>query len=273
MEASPVTSVIGAEISGVDLAQQLSDSEVSQLERLLAEHGVLFFRDQDLTPEAHVAFASRMGEIDVHPYEQNLGGELEGVTVLDALVLGRGRAPAVPWHTDATFLAAPPRASILRAIEVPPVGGDTLWASTYATYEGLSSRLQRLIDDLEAVHDAGPHFAARSARGDLRSDAPTEIFQTVHPVVTTHPVTGRLVLYVSGGFTTSIEGLPRAEGQALLKMLLDRVNDPGTQVRLRWQPGTVAIWDNRCTQHAAVAGYEGSRVMHRVTLKGTEPKR
>jgi taurine dioxygenase len=273
MQVAPVTDVIGAEISGVDLSQPLTGQEVDELESRLTHHGVLFFRDQHLTPEAMQDFARRLGVIDVHPYERNLGGALEGVTVLDAHVLGGGRAPAVPWHTDATFLPAPPRASILQAVEIPPVGGDTLWASTYATYDALSSKMQRFVDDLDALHDATPSFGARAARGSLREDAVEEMTKTVHPVVATHPVTGRRTLFVNQVFTTAVEGLSRTESAALLRLLFELVNDPGAQVRLRWQPGTVAMWDNRCTQHAAVSGYEGRRLMHRVTLQGTVPSR
>jgi taurine dioxygenase len=273
MRVAAITDVIGAEISGIDLSQPPTSAEVEELETLLADHGVLFFRDQHLAPEALQDFARRLGVIDVHPYERNLGGALEGVTVLDAHVLGGGKAPAVPWHTDATFLPAPPRASILQAVEIPAVGGDTLWASTYATYDALSSKMQRFVDDLDAVHDAMPTFGARAARGSLREDAVQEMTKTVHPVVVTHPVTRRRTLFANQVFTTSVEGLSRSESAALLRLLFDLVNDPGAQVRLRWQPGTVAMWDNRCTQHAAVSGYQGRRLMHRVTLQGMVPSR
>lgn len=272
MKIDKVTSRIGAEVTGVDL-RAVTDDAVARLDEALAEHGVLFFREQDLTPAEHMAFGARLGELHLHPYERNLGGEHQAVIVLDsANYRTKGQDP-VPWHHDATFEERPPRGSILRAIELPDVGGDTLWADMYAAYEGLSSKLQRIVDDLDAVHDAAHIFGARVAEGRAKPDAETTMNATVHPVAATHPVSGRKALFVNANFTTSIVGLSRRESDALLAVLNQTVHNPDIQVRLRWSPGTVAMWDNRCTQHYAVGGYHGRRVMQRVTFLGPPPTR
>lgn len=273
MELSPVTNSIGAEVTGVDLTQPLSAGLVLDLDRALAEHGVLFFRDQHVTPRQQLDFGACLGELHVHPYEHNLGGQLEAVLVLDSeRYRSKGKTP-VPWHTDATFEQRPPRGSVLRAVELPPVGGDTLWANMYAAYESLSSRMQRFLDDLDAVHDAGATFGGRLREGRVRDDAVTEMRSTVHPVVTAHPVSGRKVLFVNRQFTSHIVDLSSSESDRILEHLFHTVHAPDIQVRLRWRPGTVAVWDNRCTQHYAVGGYEGRRVMNRVTFLGPPPKR
>ena len=274
MQLEPVTDVIGAEVIGVDLADTPSPEVELELDHALATYGVLFFREQVLTPTEHVAFGARFGELHIHPYERNLGGAHEAVVELDSEVYGGSvRAPQVPWHADATFEPAPPRASILRAVQLPSVGGDTLWASTYAVYDGLSSRLQRFVDELDAHHSAEWAFRGRVASGQARADASTEMTASLHPVVASHPVTGRKALFVNRVFTTHIAELATPESAALLGVLLEAVHDPALQVRLRWRPGTVAMWDNRCTQHAAVGGFEGRRVMQRVTIVGPPPKR
>ena len=271
MRITPVTTTIGAEVSDVDLAANLSADEVRKLDKAVAEHGVLFFRDQQLVPDEQLAFGGAFGELFVHPYERNLGGAYEPVMLLESDGFGASNAPKIPWHTDATFETNPARISILRAVELPPVGGDTLWASAYATYEGLSSRMQRFVDELDALHDAAGAFGTRVAGGRTRADGEREMRTAVHPVVIRHPVSGTKALYVNGIFTTELVELSRAESAALLSVLLEAVHDPSLQVRLRWEPGTVAMWDNRCTQHAAAGGYEGRRVMHRVMVMGAPP--
>lgn len=272
MKIERVTDRIGAEVTGVDLAD-VDDATVSALDRALADHGVLFFRDQDLTPAEHLAFGARFGELHLHPYERNLGGDHQAVIVLDsANYRTKGKDP-VPWHHDATFEARPPRGSILRAVDLPEVGGDTLWADMYAAYEGLSSKLQRFVDELDAVHDASHIFGRRVAEGRARPDAETTMTANVHPVVATHPVSGRKALFVNANFTTGIVDLARRESDAVLGVLFQTVHNPDIQVRLRWTPGTVAMWDNRCTQHYAVGGYTGRRVMQRVTFLGPAPTR
>lgn len=272
MKFEMVTDRIGAEVSGIDLAE-VDDTTAAVLDHALAEHGVLFFRDQKLTPTEHMTFGARLGELHLHPYERNLGGEHEAVIVLDSEnYRTKGKDP-VPWHHDATFEKRPPRGSILRAVELPPVGGDTLWADMYAAYEGLSSKLQRFVDGLDALHDASHIFGAKVAEGRGRPDAQTTMNANVHPVVATHPVSGRKALFVNANFTTAIVDMSRRESDALLAVLTHTVHSPDIQVRLRWRPGTVAMWDNRCTQHYAVGGYDGRRVMQRVTFLGPEPTR
>lgn len=272
MKFERVTDRIGAEVTGIELAD-VDDAAAADLDRALAQYGVLFFRAQALTPDQHIALGSRFGELHVHPYERNLGGDHEAVIVLDSEnYRTKGKDP-VPWHHDATFEVRPPRGSILRAIEIPEVGGDTLWADMYAAYDGLSSKTQRFIDDLDAIHDASHIFGARVAEGRGKPDAQSTMNASVHPVVATHPVSGRKALFVNANFTTAIVDMPKREGDALLGMLHQTVKDPDIQVRLRWAPGTVAMWDNRCTQHYAVGGYGSRRVMQRVTFLGPPPTR
>jgi len=175
MQITPVTTTIGAEVSDIDLAAPLSSDEARQLDKAVAEHGVLFFRDQALTPDEHLAFGAALGELHVHPYERNLGGAREPVMLLESDGFGGSKAPKVPWHTDATFETNPPRISILRAVEIPSVGGDTLWASTYAACEGLSSRMQGFVDELDAVHEAAGVFGRRVAADSTRVDAEREM--------------------------------------------------------------------------------------------------
>jgi taurine dioxygenase len=273
MHIRPVTTTIGAEVSDIDLALPLSADEARLLDKAVAEHGVLFFRDQRLTPDQQLAFGAVFGALHVHPYERNLGGAHEAVMVLESDGFGGATAPKVPWHADATFETNPPRLSILRAVETPVVGGDTLWASTNAAYEGLSSPMQRFVDELEAVHEAAGAFGARVAAGQARADSVQEMRTAVHPAVIRHPLSGSKALYVNGIFTTKLADLGRAESAALLGVLLETVHDPSLQVRLRWEPGTIAMWDNRCTQHAAAGGYEGRRIMHRVMAMGAPPAR
>ncbi len=273
MQFEKVTDVIGAEVHDIDLRAPLDDTTVIALDRALAEHGVLFFRDQQLGPAQHRDFGARFGELHLHPYERNLGGDLATVLVLDSEnYKEKGRNP-VPWHHDATFEKRPPRGSVLRAVQLPDVGGDTVWSSMYAAYDSLSSKLQRFVDELDAVHDATASFGRRVAEGRARDDAQTSMTRNVHPVVAVHPVSGRKALFVNRVFTESIAGMGAAESAHLLELLFRTVHVPDAQVRLRWRPGTVAMWDNRCTQHYAVGGYTGRRVMQRVTFLGPEPER
>lgn len=272
MEFDRVTDRIGVEVRGIDLAD-LDEGDIAALDLALADHGVLFFRGQDITPDDHIAMGAAFGELHIHPYEHNLGGDHQAVIVLDSQnYRTKGRDP-VPWHHDATFEPRPPRGSILRAIELPEVGGDTLWADMYAAYDGLSSKLQRIIDELDATHDATHIFSQRVADKRSRPDAETTMTASVHPVVATHPVSGRRALFVNANFTTGIVDMRPKESEALLAVLFATVQNPDIQVRLRWAPGTVAMWDNRCTQHYAVGGYTGRRVMQRVTFLGPPPAR
>ncbi len=271
IEVRPATAVVGAELVGVDLTGTLDDETVGEIRAALDRHLVVFLRDQPITPAQHLAFARRFGAISVAPFGPKHPDNPE-VTVLDQQTpKGEG---ADNWHTDNTFMASPPMGSILRAVQLPSLGGDTLWASMYAAYEALSSSLQRMLDGLHAAHDLTAPLTRAIADGNAQVDL--RAMQAawppvVHPVVRTNPADGRRALFVNGNFTTRIVELGQRENQALLPFLVDWVRSPEFQVRLRWEPDTIAFWDNRWAQHFAVPDYRERRIMHRVTIAGDAP--
>ncbi|HPG25086.1 MAG TPA: TauD/TfdA family dioxygenase, partial [Myxococcota bacterium] len=252
----------------------LSPEDFDALHRALLEHLVLFFRDQPLDPEEQLALARRFGAIDVHPFGRHLERHPQ-VGLLDQTSPKRDGANR--WHADSTFMPRPPKACVLRAVELPATGGDTSWASMYAAYELLAPPIQRLLDELTASHDVtGP--LVRAIQGG-HSVGGLEDVQAAwppipHPVVCRHPDTGRKLLYVNSNFATHIEGVSEAESEMLLHFLFDWIRSPEIQVRFHWEPDSVAIWDNRCTQHFAAADYVERRIMHRVVVAGDwEPAR
>lgn len=263
----PLTPAIGAEIGGVDLSRPLNSKTLDALYQALIDHLVVFFRDQDLTPEAHLALAENFGEIDrPHPVYPHVS-ETPNVVLLES---GPGRPPDTDvWHSDLTFYREPPFASILWAQEVPASGGDTLWASMYAAYDALPTEMKTLIEGLQAVHDFGDfrNDFLRDGGVEELNAAMARLGQAVHPIAPRHPVTGRRFLYVNQPFTRSIVGLGAADSDRLLHYLLDHLNRPEFQVRFRWRAGSLAMWDNRATQHYAVNDYyPARRAMHRVTV-------
>jgi taurine dioxygenase len=267
-EVRPLTAAIGAEVSGVDLRQPLRDETVAELRAALVAHLVLFFRDQPLSDEEHVAFALRFGPLSVPPLTTRYQ-DRPTVTVLDQ-VRPHGEG-ADEWHSDNTFMATPPMGSILRAVRLPTVGGDTCFASMYAAYEALSPPLRSLVDGLTAVHDVTKPMRKAIAAGHttLGLAEMQERWPPVeHPVVVTHPESGRKGLFVNRNSTTRLVGVTERENDALLPFLLDHVRSPEFQCRFHWKPDSVAFWDNRCVQHYAVADYDERRVMHRVTIDG-----
>jgi taurine dioxygenase len=272
IEVRPLSGVIGAELHGVDLGGDLDDDLIDAVRAALDEHLVIAFRDQRIGPDEHLRFAERMGTISVAPFGPKHPDHPE-ITVLDQ-VTPKGEG-ADAWHADNTYLPAPPLGSILRAVELPPYGGDTLWANMFAAYEALSAPLRSLLDGLEAVHDLTR--MVRIARSNGQASEALEAMQAQypphrHPVVRTHPVSGRRALFVSRNWVSRIEGLTERENEVLLPFLFDHVRDPLFQVRFSWRPGSVAMWDNRWVQHYAVPDYTGSRrVMHRITLEGDVP--
>jgi taurine dioxygenase len=272
LEIVPVTSEIGAEVRGVDLRKPLAPDQVRALEQALGAHGVLFFREQPLTPEQHLAFGRSLGELDPAPFGRKHERHPE-ITVLDQ-VQPRGQG-ADNWHTDNTFMPCPPLGSILRAIELPAVGGDTCFASMYAAWDALSPAMQGFLASLRAVHDLtralGRAIRDGNAPGADLAQMQREWPPVEHPVARTHPVSGRKALFVNGNFTSHIVGLAPAESDALLRMLFEHVRSPDFQCRFRWEPGSVAFWDNRCVQHYGVPDYGERRLMHRVTLAGDRP--
>jgi taurine dioxygenase len=260
----PLTAALGAEVGGIDLREPLDSATRKELHEGWLRYLVLFLRDQDITLEQHKAFARNFGELHVHPVLQQLKDQGHP----EVIVLESDAARpflADRWHSDVTFEKAPPKGSILRAAIVPEAGGDTLWASMYLAYEGLSAPLQRFLDGLEAYHDPAHHGVTAKERG-------VPIESAVHPVVRRHPETGRKALFVNSGFTRHIVGMKRDESDALLRLLYERIADPDIQCRFRWRKHSLAMWDNRCTQHRAIADARGEhRRMERVTLVGDVP--
>jgi taurine dioxygenase len=264
----PLTPTIGAEVSGVDLGAPLSDDVVATLRQALLDHLVLFFRDQDITPAQQLAFAERFAPVML-PMIDTQSTEQPGVTVLDQTA-PRGQYTE-RWHSDSTNLPEPPLGAILRAVQLPSVGGDTCWASMYGAYETLSRSMQQFLEGLTAEHSTAILDAALAELGHVvRRDEGLK--PSHHPVVRVHPETGRRLLFVNGNFTTRIDGLSPGENDVLLRYLLEQVNSPDLYVRFHWEPASVAFWDNRCTQHCAIADYTERRVMHRCLLRGDGPR-
>ena len=274
LTVSPLTPALGAIVSGVRLADELPQSTITQLGSALVEHQVLFFRDQPITPQQQCAFARRFGELHIHPIYPVLP-ELPQIMVIDT---GVDFAPDNDnWHTDVTFSPTPPMAGILAAKQLPAVGGDTLWSSNLAAYEALSAPLQRLLEGLTAEHSvvksfpasrwgADPSFKARYERA-VAKHPPVS-----HPVLRTHPVSGRKALFVNEGFTTRINELAERESDALLAFLFAHAGRPEFILRWQWHMDDIAFWDNRITQHYAVADYlPQRRIMHRATVMGDRP--
>jgi taurine dioxygenase len=263
-----LTPIVGAEIGGVDLSRPLAPVEVEEIGRALAENLVIFFRDQDLAPAQHIAFGRLFGDLHLHPAAPHVDG-------LPELMIIRAdrdskRANGEDWHSDVSCDAEPPMGSILRIDECPDEGGDTLFASMYAAYDALSERMKAYLDGLRAVHDGENVYRGAYANFGIEDKATYP--RAEHPVVRTHPVTGRKALYVNRIFTTRILGLPREEGDALLAFLLAHAESPLWQCRFRWRKNSMAFWDNRCVQHRAMWDYwPKTRSGFRVTVKGEKP--
>ncbi|MDH1263458.1 taurine dioxygenase [Pseudomonas sp. GD03944] len=271
---TPLSPALGAQIEGIDLREPLSDDQHQQIEQALLQHQVLFFRNQPIEPQQQARFAARFGDLHIHPIYPNIPEQPE-VLVLDTAVTDV-RDNAI-WHTDVTFLPTPALGAVLAAKQLPPLGGDTLWASSSAAFEALSRPLQVLLDGLTATHDFTHSFPLE--RYGNTPDALTRYHEAQrkhpplsHPVVRTHPVTGRKGLFVNDGFTTRINELQDGESDALLRFLFAHSTRPEFTVRWRWQENDVAFWDNRITQHYAVDDYRPQRrVMHRATILGDVP--
>ena len=262
------TPTIGAEVSGVDLSG-IDDDTWAEVEQAFARHLVLFFRDQWLAPAAQMDMGRRLGPLHVHPAAPSLDGYPE-VMIIHAdekskVVAGNG------WHSDVSCDEQPPMATILHLETVPPAGGDTLFASMYAAYEALSQPMKAFLAPLSAWHESAHVYAGRYGR-EPEESRDGKFPKAVHPVVRTHPVTGRKALYVNRGFTTRIRGLAPAESRAVLDFLFAHEESVEFQCRFRWAPGSVAMWDNRCVQHFAVWDYfPAVRHGHRVSVVGETP--
>ena len=267
-EIRPVTPVIGAEVRGVDLAA-LDDDSFEAIRDALMAHCVLFFRDQDISIESQKALGARFGELVVHPNDPGLEGHPEVMRIhADENSV---RATGERWHSDVSCDPTPPMGSILRMHTVPEAGGDTLFANMYAAYEALSNRMKTLLDGLAAIHDGGPYYRDVN-RLIGRDDGGRSYPSSEHPVVRTHPVTGRKALFVNQMFTVRIAGLPQGESEAVLDFLFRHVLRPDFHCRFRWSENSIAFWDNRCTQHHAIWDYfPAVRSGYRVTIRGERP--
>ena len=277
MRVAPVGCGLGAEISGIDMAR-LDHGAFTEIRRAFLDHLVLFFRDQRLGPEQQVALTRRFGPVLRVPYVAHLQEHPDVVAVLKEAGEQQISTFGNAWHSDFSFLEEPPAGSLLYALEVPPHGGDTLWANMYTAYETLSEGMRRMLDGFKAIHTGTPYGArggvgirgSRSikiTRGDPEADR-----EIAHPVVRTHPESGRKALFVNAIYTTRFEGMTEAESRPLLDFLFQHCTQPEFACRFRWSPGALAIWDNRCTLHYAVNDYDGRRrLLHRTTFAGERP--
>ncbi|MFN6461546.1 MAG: TauD/TfdA dioxygenase family protein [Nostoc sp. DedVER02] len=272
-DIKPVAGRIGAEIIGVNLSSNLSDDIISDIRKTLVKHKVIFFRgQQQLDADGQVAFARRFGQLTTaHPTVPSLP---ENPEVLD-LNYGRTTSRANSWHTDVTFVDRPPLGSILRALEIPPTGGDTIWANSVTAYQDLPTHLRNLADQLWAVHsnafDYATGFDLSEDTKAYRAVFTSTVYETLHPVVRIHPESGERGLFI-GGFVRQFRGLSTTESDDILRLLQAYITRPENTVRWRWQVGDVAFWDNRATQHYAIADYGNQpRHVQRVTIVGDLP--
>lgn len=267
-ELTKLTPLCGAELRGIDLAQPLEEREVKALEGALAEHCVLFFRDQSMSPEQQKTLGRRFGELHLHPAWPRLVPGHPEIMEIYADEKSK-RVAGEDWHSDVSCDAEPPLGTILYMLEVPPVGGDTLFANMYAAWESLSAPMRRMLEGMTALHD-GEYVYRGRYEGALEEG---KVYpRSEHPVVRTHPVSGRKALFVNRTFTTRIVQLAKHESDAVLAMLFEHLERPEFQCRFRWQPGSVAFWDNRCAQHHAMWDYYPQRRRGlRVTIKGDAP--
>jgi len=284
LDLAPLSGTIGAEIRGLDLHQPLSDETVAAVRQALLDYKVIFFPGAHLDAAEHKRFATYFGEItNAHPVVPGIGDhkevfEIDYSKVREMLAAGKEDGEyggGEKWHTDVTFMRTPPLGSILNAIVIPKAGGDTLWADTQAAYEGLSQPFKDLLDGLTAVHDGARRFGKLLdyvGQGEWDGEAFTELVPAEHPVVRTHPETGRKSLFVNPGFTVRIKGLSAKESDTLLDFLYAHMATPEYVVRYRWDEGDLGFWDNRTTMHYAIGDYgDAHRVIQRVTIKGDQP--
>ena len=263
-----LTPIIGAEIGGVDLSQPLGNQTFEEIHRALAENLVIFFRDQRITDEQHLDFGRKFGKLHIHPAAPHEPGHPE-LMIIHA-DKDSPRANGEGWHSDVSCDVEPPMGSILYIRKCPPRGGDTLFASMYAAYEALSDRMKHYLEGMTAVHDGEDSYRGTYANFGVADKASYP--RAEHPVIRTHPVTGKKALYVNRGFTKRLVGVPRDEGAAMLGYLWDHAESPLFQCRFRWQENSIAFWDNRCVQHRAMWDYwPQTRSGHRVTVQGDRP--
>jgi taurine dioxygenase len=270
---APLAGALGAEIRGVDAGADLADETVAEIRRAWLDHCVVFFRDQALTPERFLAFARRIGEPVEYPFVKGIDGypEIIEVSKLPGETVNFGGI----WHSDTVYLERPPMGTMLVAREIPPYGGDTLYSSMYAAYEALSPGMKRVLEGLRAVNTSALADVSKT-REDRMRDAGTQDereFVSEHPVVRTHPETGRKALYVNVAHTARFVDMTEDESRPLLRYLFEHSVRPEFTCRFRWRVGSLALWDNRCAMHNPVNDYHGfTRTMHRITLAGDVPR-
>ena len=272
IEVMPIAGALGAEISGVDLANDLLDEAVAEIRRAWLEYLVIFFRDQVLGPAEFLAFARRIGNPVEYPFVKGIDEfpEIISVTKLPHETVNFGGI----WHSDTVYLERPPMATMLIAREVPPYGGDTMWANMYAAYETLSPGMQRLLDGLRSVNSSALADVSKTREDRIRDsgNGGEREYVSEHPVVRTHPETGRKALYVNVAHTQRFVDMTEDESRPLLRFLFQHSIRPELTCRFQWRVGSVALWDNRCAMHNPINDYHGhTRRMHRITLEGDVP--
>jgi taurine dioxygenase len=273
IRVDPIAGAIGAEISGVDLSVAPDDATIAEVRRAWLEHLVVFFRDQELTPDQFLAFARRIGEPVEYPFVKGIDGfpEIIAVAKLPHETVNFGGI----WHSDTVYLERPPMGTMLLAREVPPRGGDTMFANMYAAYEALSPGMQRLLDGLNAVNSSALADVSKTREDRIRDTGTHDDreFVAEHPAVRTHPETGRQALYVNVAHTARFVGMTEDESRPLLRYLFEHSVRPEFTCRFHWRVGSLAMWDNRCTMHNPINDYHGyTRRMHRITLAGDVPR-
>jgi taurine dioxygenase len=282
IDVRPMSGHIGAEIDGVDLTNPLDPGVVAEIRSALIEWKVVFFRDQPITQDQHVAFGRLFGDVTpAHPTLPAMFPDHPEILLLDSKAIGdneqqksgRGVSVESRWHTDVTFVPNPPMGSILRGVVIPPYGGDTQWTNLVVAYERLSEPLQRLCDELHAVHHNFLPLARGELSGALKEQFQSKDMRSVHPVVRVHPESGEKALFVNSNFTSHIVELSRREGRHLLAMLYEHIADPSFTCRFRWEPDSIAFWDNRATCHLAPTDIPPGmpRSMQRITIAGDLP--
>ncbi|MBJ19471.1 MAG: taurine dioxygenase [bacterium] len=268
IQVAKMTAPLGAEISGVDLSKPLEEPVRDEIARAMLDHLVVFFRGQDITVDDHFRFACGFGDLYTHPIFQPLKDQ--GRPEIFELQSDAKRPfVAALWHTDITFEPDPPKASVLRAIEVPEAGGDTMWASMEAAYDGLSDTMQHLLSGLSAIHQPSYFYQLANDEQRKRFDDRGDV---IHPVVRTHPVSGRKAIFVNGAFTSQIVGMKEKESEKVLAFLYEHIDSSEFHCRFHWTKNAIAMWDNQNTQHRVVADDPTARrVMQRLTLAGDKP--
>ena len=273
MKIKQIAGALGAEISGVDLAGDVPAQLAAEIRQVFLQHQVIFLRNQDLTPQQFLSFANAMGEPVEYPFVKGLEG-FPHIIEVKKLAHEKVNFGGI-WHSDTTYLDMPPMGSMLLSREVPPYGGDTLFASQYAAYEALSSTMQDLLNGLIGISSSAKADVSKTREDRIKTDGKDAVpqeYSAEHPILRTHPETGRKALYVNVAHTAGIKGMTDEESEPLLKFLFAHQVKPEFPCRFVWEPNTIAFWDNRCVQHNPVNDYHGfRRVMQRITLRGDRP--